>query len=66
MNAPAAGKITEHLANEEDTVTVGQDLFKFEPGAAGDGMCFITVLTIPIRLPLPIKTPLRPMKGISS
>ncbi|EIM89011.1 dihydrolipoamide succinyltransferase [Stereum hirsutum FP-91666 SS1] len=36
VNAPAAGKIIEHLANEEDTVTVGQDLFKFEPGAAGD------------------------------
>ena len=32
MNAPAAGTITEHLANEEDTVTVGQDLFRFEPG----------------------------------
>lgn len=37
MNAPAAGKITEFLANEEDTVSVGQDLFRFEPGAAGDG-----------------------------
>lgn len=36
VNAPAAGKITALLANEEDTVTVGQDLFKFEPGAAGD------------------------------
>lgn len=35
MNAPAAGKITEHLASEEDTVTVGQDLFKFEPGEGG-------------------------------
>lgn len=37
VNAPAAGKITALLANEEDTVTVGQDLFKFEPGAAGEG-----------------------------
>ncbi|THH19278.1 hypothetical protein EW146_g1851 [Bondarzewia mesenterica] len=36
VNAPAAGKITEFLANEEDTVTVGQDLFRFEPGAAGE------------------------------
>jgi 2-oxoglutarate dehydrogenase E2 component (dihydrolipoamide succinyltransferase) len=32
VNAPAAGKITELLANEEDTVTVGQDLFRFAPG----------------------------------
>ncbi|PCH35069.1 dihydrolipoamide succinyltransferase [Wolfiporia cocos MD-104 SS10] len=32
VNAPAAGTITEVLANEEDTVTVGQDLFRFEPG----------------------------------
>ncbi len=36
VNAPAAGRITEHLANEEDTVSVGQDLFRFEPGAAGE------------------------------
>ncbi|KAH8102982.1 dihydrolipoamide succinyltransferase [Cristinia sonorae] len=35
VNAPAAGKITEHLASEEDTVTVGQDLFRFEPGEGG-------------------------------
>ena len=35
VNAPAAGKITELLANEEDTVTVGQDLFRFAPGEAG-------------------------------
>ncbi|OBZ67738.1 Dihydrolipoyllysine-residue succinyltransferase component of 2-oxoglutarate dehydrogenase complex [Grifola frondosa] len=33
VNAPASGKITELLAQEEDTVTVGQDLFRFEPGA---------------------------------
>lgn len=35
VNAPSAGKITELLANEEDTVTVGQDLFRFEPGEVG-------------------------------
>lgn len=35
VNAPKAGTITETLANEEDTVTVGQDLFKFEPGEGG-------------------------------
>ncbi|PLW36472.1 hypothetical protein PCASD_11204 [Puccinia coronata f. sp. avenae] len=32
VNAPKSGKIVETLANEEDTVTVGQDLFKLEPG----------------------------------
>lgn len=37
VNAPTAGKITALLANEEDTVTVGQDLFKIEPGAEGEG-----------------------------
>ncbi|OSD05196.1 dihydrolipoamide succinyltransferase [Trametes coccinea BRFM310] len=36
VNAPAAGRITELLANEEDTVAVGQDLFRFEPGAVDD------------------------------
>ncbi|KLO06408.1 dihydrolipoyllysine-residue succinyltransferase 1 [Schizopora paradoxa] len=36
VNAPKAGKITELLANEDDTVTVGQDLFKYEPGASGE------------------------------
>ena len=36
VNAPKAGKITELLFQEEDTVAVGQDLFKFEPGAAGE------------------------------
>jgi len=35
VNAPASGKITELLASEEDTVTVGQDLFRFAPGEAG-------------------------------
>ncbi|KAH9941864.1 dihydrolipoamide succinyltransferase [Epithele typhae] len=35
VNAPTAGVITEHLAAEEDTVTVGQDLFRIEPGEGG-------------------------------
>jgi 2-oxoglutarate dehydrogenase E2 component (dihydrolipoamide succinyltransferase) len=35
VNAPASGKITELLASEEDTVAVGQDLFRFAPGEAG-------------------------------
>jgi 2-oxoglutarate dehydrogenase E2 component (dihydrolipoamide succinyltransferase) len=34
VNAPASGKITELLVNEEDTVTVGQDLFRFAQGEA--------------------------------
>jgi 2-oxoglutarate dehydrogenase E2 component (dihydrolipoamide succinyltransferase) len=36
VNAPQAGKIVELLAQEEDTVTVGQDLFVIEPGEAGE------------------------------
>jgi len=36
VNAPQAGKITELLASEEDTVTVGQDLFRIEPGEGGE------------------------------
>ncbi|VDB93802.1 unnamed protein product [Peniophora sp. CBMAI 1063] len=32
VNAPKAGKIVEFLANEEDTVRVGQDLFRIEYG----------------------------------
>lgn len=36
VNAPTAGKIVKLLANEEDTVTVGQDLFIIEPGEAGE------------------------------
>ena len=35
VNAPKAGTITELLAQEEDTVAVGQDLFKLEPGEPG-------------------------------
>lgn len=35
VNAPTAGKIVELLAKEEDTVTVGQDLFIIEPGEGG-------------------------------
>ncbi|OAX82637.1 hypothetical protein ACJ72_03017 [Emergomyces africanus] len=34
VNAPEAGTIKEFLANEEDTVTVGQDLVKLETGGA--------------------------------
>lgn len=37
MNAPEAGTIKEYLANEEDTVTVGQDLLKLELGGAPTG-----------------------------
>ena len=35
VNAPTAGKITELLAKEEDTVVVGQDLFRIEAGEGG-------------------------------
>ena len=37
MNAPEAGTIKEFLANEEDTVTVGQDLVKLEIGGVAEG-----------------------------
>ncbi|KIL64169.1 hypothetical protein M378DRAFT_163651 [Amanita muscaria Koide BX008] len=37
VNSPTSGKIVKFLANEEDTVTVGQDLFVIEPGEAGEG-----------------------------
>ena len=37
MNAPEAGTIKEFLVNEEDTVTVGQDLVKLELGDAPEG-----------------------------
>ncbi|PKS07054.1 hypothetical protein jhhlp_005651 [Lomentospora prolificans] len=36
VNAPEAGTIKELLVNEEDTVTVGQDLLRLEPGTGGD------------------------------
>lgn len=36
VNAPDAGTIKEFLANEEDTVTVGQVLLKMEIGGAPD------------------------------
>jgi len=36
VNAPFAGKIVELLATEEDTVTVGADLFRLEEGAEGE------------------------------
>lgn len=35
MNSPYDGVITEILADEESTVTVGQDLFRVEPGEKG-------------------------------
>lgn len=37
MNAPEAGTIKEFLVNEEDTVTVGQDLVKIEAGGEPSG-----------------------------
>jgi 2-oxoglutarate dehydrogenase E2 component (dihydrolipoamide succinyltransferase) len=37
VNAPAAGTIKEFLVNEDDTVTVGQDLLKMELGDAPEG-----------------------------
>lgn len=35
VNAPAAGTVKEFLVNEEDTVTVGQDLLKLELNGGG-------------------------------
>jgi 2-oxoglutarate dehydrogenase E2 component (dihydrolipoamide succinyltransferase) len=37
VNAPEAGTIKEFLVNEEDTVTVGQDIVKLEAGGAPAG-----------------------------
>ncbi|KAJ5864318.1 Biotin/lipoyl attachment [Penicillium soppii] len=37
VNAPESGTIKEFLVNEEDTVTVGQDLVKIELGSAPEG-----------------------------
>lgn len=37
VNAPEPGTIKEFLANEEDTVTVGQDLLKLELGGSPKG-----------------------------
>jgi 2-oxoglutarate dehydrogenase E2 component (dihydrolipoamide succinyltransferase) len=37
VNAPEAGTIKEIFANEEDTVTVGQDLLRLELGGAPGG-----------------------------
>ncbi|KAL6721107.1 2-oxoglutarate dehydrogenase complex E2 component [Lecanora helva] len=37
VNAPEPGTIKEFLANEEDTVTVGQDLLKLELGGSPQG-----------------------------
>ncbi|KAF2466829.1 dihydrolipoamide succinyltransferase [Lindgomyces ingoldianus] len=38
VNAPETGTIKELLVNEEDTVTVGQDLLKMELGGAPSGI----------------------------
>jgi 2-oxoglutarate dehydrogenase E2 component (dihydrolipoamide succinyltransferase) len=35
VNAPVSGTIVELLAQEEDTVSVGQELFRIEAGEAG-------------------------------
>jgi hypothetical protein len=43
VNAPTAGKIVELLAKEEDTVTVGQELFRIEPEG---GPSFISSKTL--------------------
>ncbi|ETN45564.1 uncharacterized protein HMPREF1541_09396 [Cyphellophora europaea CBS 101466] len=37
VNAPEAGTIKELLVSEGDTVTVGQEIAKMEPGAGGSG-----------------------------
>ncbi|KAJ1846575.1 hypothetical protein LPJ57_008989, partial [Coemansia sp. RSA 486] len=37
VNSPVAGVLRELLVNEEDTVVVGQDLFKIEEGAVAEG-----------------------------
>ncbi|KAJ1831356.1 hypothetical protein LPJ73_008122, partial [Coemansia sp. RSA 2703] len=37
VNSPVSGVLREFLANEEDTVVVGQDLFKIEEGAVSEG-----------------------------
>ena len=47
VNAPFAGKIVELLATEEDTVTVGADLFRLEEGAEGE--CEFISVTLPTR-----------------
>jgi len=37
VNAPEPGTVKEYLVNEEDTVTVGQDLLKLELGGPPQG-----------------------------
>ena len=59
VNAPQAGKLIELLVNEEDTVTVGQDLFRIELGAEGEGAwsipCVPSLLAdVPILLSLEV------------
>jgi uncharacterized protein (AIM24 family) len=46
VNAPQSGKIVELLAQEEDTVTVGQDLFIIEPGEVEQCTDFMTFRTV--------------------
>lgn len=41
VNAPVSGTIVELLAKEEDTVSVGQELFRIEAGDAG--MCHSSI-----------------------
>jgi hypothetical protein len=56
VNAPKAGLITELLAAEEDTVAVGQDLFKLDPEGKneGGGASFFS-LPLPPSLPFFLK-----------
>lgn len=42
INAPEGGIIKELLVNEEDTVIVGQDLIRLEPGSSGSDVSSAT------------------------
>ena len=46
VNSPKAGKIVELLAKEEDTVTVGQDLFVLDTDASSAGSTFVNRASI--------------------
>lgn len=50
VNAPFSGKILELLAEEESTVTVGEDLFVLEAGEgeAGSSLLFFSFLCFQI------------------
>ena len=41
MTASKSGTIVKVLANEEDTVAVGQDLFVLEPGEVGERTSYL-------------------------